>query len=124
MDDDEIVFLTKAVESLAGAESEFASGRYNNCANRCYYACFQAGIAALIRAGVQPKSIDRQWGHDFVQAEFDGRLINGRKLYPPRMREIFDRTYGLRQIADYSQGHVSEARADRALRRTRLFVET
>ena len=35
------IFLAKAEESLAGAESEYANGRYNNCANRCYYACFQ-----------------------------------------------------------------------------------
>ena len=42
-------FLAKAQESLAGAESEFAAGRYNNCANRCYYACFQAAIHALIK---------------------------------------------------------------------------
>jgi len=40
------VFLAKAEESLAGAESEFVNGRYNNCANRCYYASFQAAIAA------------------------------------------------------------------------------
>src|SRR5205823_6359850 len=41
----------KALESLAGAESELANGRYNNAANRAYYACFQAAIAALQRAG-------------------------------------------------------------------------
>ena len=92
MDDDAIVFLAKAQESLAGAESEFANGRYNNCANRCYYACFQAGIAALIRAGVQPKSADRLWGHDFVQAEFVGRLINRRKLYPSTLRDAYEQT--------------------------------
>jgi uncharacterized protein (UPF0332 family) len=34
------IMLKKALESLAGAESEFANARYNNCANRCYYACF------------------------------------------------------------------------------------
>jgi len=45
------LFLEKAGEALAGAESEFANGRYNNCANRCYYACFQAAIAALTRVG-------------------------------------------------------------------------
>ena len=39
-------FLVKAEESLAGAESEYVNGRYNNCANRCYYACFQAAIAS------------------------------------------------------------------------------
>ncbi len=33
-----VLFMEKAQESLAGAESEAANGRHNNCANRCYYA--------------------------------------------------------------------------------------
>jgi uncharacterized protein (UPF0332 family) len=72
-------YLAKAQESLAGAESEFANGRYNNCANRSYYACFQAAIAALLHAGIQPRSPQGQWGHDFVQAELIGQLINRQK---------------------------------------------
>jgi hypothetical protein len=35
VDDHHEPYLVKAIESLAGAESEFAAGRYNNCANRC-----------------------------------------------------------------------------------------
>ena len=50
----EYPFLNKAVESLIGAESEFSNRRYNNTANRAYYACFQAAIAALQRAGIRP----------------------------------------------------------------------
>src|SRR6266404_1921649 len=34
------------------AESEFANGRYNSCANRCYYACFRAGSAAFLAEGI------------------------------------------------------------------------
>lgn len=117
-------FLVKAEECLAGAESEFANKRYNNCANRCYYACFQASIAALIQVGIQPKSQQRHWGHDFVQAEFIGQLINRRKLYPSILRNTLERTLTLRQIADYGTEQVSEAQMDRALRQTRLFVET
>ena len=41
------VYLAKAEESLLGAASELAQGRYNNSVNRAYYACFQAAIAAL-----------------------------------------------------------------------------
>ena len=37
MDDDATVYLAKATESLLTAESEFVNGRYNSCANRCYY---------------------------------------------------------------------------------------
>src|SRR5579875_640341 len=67
-------FLDKAEQSLAGAASEFAAVRFDNCANRCYYACFQAAIFALQRAGVAPRGRGRGWAHDFVQAEFTRRL--------------------------------------------------
>jgi uncharacterized protein (UPF0332 family) len=117
-------YLEKAQESLAGAESEYANGRYNNCANRCYYACFQAAIAALFQVGIQPKSQQGQWGHDFVQSQFIGQLINRQKRYPPGLRDVMERTYILRQIADYRAQHITEIQASRGLRRARQFVET
>jgi hypothetical protein len=44
--------LLKAEESLAAAASELANGRYNSCANRCYYACFvRPGTDHQQRAG-------------------------------------------------------------------------
>lgn len=48
------VYLEKAEESLAGARSELANGRNINCANRAYYACYQAAVHALMEAGIQP----------------------------------------------------------------------
>src|SRR6266446_1525926 len=36
MEHDITIYLAKAAESLLTAESEFANGRYNSCANRCY----------------------------------------------------------------------------------------
>jgi uncharacterized protein (UPF0332 family) len=124
MPDVHSVFLAKAEESLAGAENEFANGRYNNCANRCYYACFQAAIAALLRADRSPRNPRGQWGHDFVQAEFIGQLINRRKVYPSNLREVLERSYMLRQLADYQAEFVTKAQASRALSRARQFVET
>lgn len=112
--------MEKAEESLDGAESEFANGRYNNCANRCYYACFQAAIAALQRAGFQARA--GQWGHDFVQAEFVGQLINRRQRYPSDLRDVLSRNYKLREVADYAEVLVSQTEAGRALRRARQFV--
>ena len=123
MSDIRLVFLSKAEESLAGAESEFANERYHNCANRCYYACFQAAIAALIQADIGPRSPRGQWGHDFVQAEFIGQLINRRKIYPASLRDVLERTYTLRQVADYQAEFVTERQAARALRRARQLVE-
>jgi len=98
------VFLGKAEESLAGAESEYANRRYNNCANRCYYACFQAAISALLRAGIHPSGRSSDWGHDFVQAQFNGQLINRRKIYPSSLRDALRLTYALRETADYNNG--------------------
>ena len=114
------IFQYKARESLAGAESEFRDERFNNCANRCYYACFQAAIAALAEHGFSPRS--GQWGHDYVQAQFDGQLINRRKRYPTELRGTLTRTYGLRQTADYKETVISAAEASHALRRSQNFV--
>ncbi len=115
------VFLAKAEQSLDGAESEFISRRYDNCANRCYYACFQAAVAALVEAGIQP--IGTQWSHRFVPAQFDGQLINRRKLYLTNLRNILARNYALRQRADYDIARsVSAIEASRALQRARTFL--
>lgn len=119
--DDVRYFLIKAEESRAGAESEFANGRYNNVANRCYYGCFQAAIAALLQAEIIP--VGSQWSHSFVQSQFVGQLINRRKHYLPELRETLVRNLELRQMADYRSRSVSQAQAQRALQRTRRFIE-
>ena len=115
-------FLEKAEESLAGAESEFVNGRYNNCANRCYYAAFQAATCALSCAGTTPVSRDLEWGHEFVRSQFVGQLINRRTLYPASLRTTLELNRALRRTADYKRDHVTEVRAARALRRTEEFV--
>lgn len=123
MIDTSSIFLAKAEESLAGAESELANGRYNNCANRCYYASFQAAIYALLQAGIRPAASSGEWGHDFVQAQFIGQLINRRKLYPADLRPTLVRNLSLRHEADYGVNMVTQTEASRALRRSRQFVE-
>jgi len=120
---DEIYWL-KAEESLAGADSEFANGRLNNCANRSYYACFQAAVHALIQEGIRPGGRRPQWGHDFVQAQFVGELINRRKRYPPQLRETLVRNLELRQAGDYRANQVSQTQAFRALRRAGDFLKS
>jgi hypothetical protein len=69
-------FLGKAEENLAAAESEFANRRYNSTPNRCYYACFQAAVYALLKEGIRPPNRPEVWGDDFVQAQFNGLLIH------------------------------------------------
>lgn len=123
MDEERGIYLSKAEESLAGANSEFVNGRYNNVANRSYYACFQAAVHALIAAGVRPMAGREQWAHDFVQAQFVGLLINRRKLYPAELREILFRNLSLRHEADYGTNAINQVQASRALRRARTFLE-
>jgi uncharacterized protein (UPF0332 family) len=121
---DAAIFLAKAEESLAGAESEFANSRYDNCANRCYYACFQAALAALFAAGIARATQDAAWGHAFVQSQFVGQLINRRKVYPGELRDTLAQNLQLRQKADYKLSVVAEVQASRSLRRARIFVTT
>ena len=121
MQQDIAIYLTKAVESLLTAETESINGRYNSCANRCYYACFQAAITALLMEGIRPAG---QWNHQFVQAQFVGVLINQRKRYDTELRRVLSDNQSLRDKADYRPEFVTATQASRALRRTRLLVTT
>ena len=119
MEHDITVYLAKATESLLTAESEFVNGRYNSCANRCYYSCFQAAIAALLREGIRPRG---QWSHEFVQAQFVGVLINQRKRYDSDLRRVLADNQIVRDQADYRPELVTPTQASRALRRSRMLV--
>jgi uncharacterized protein (UPF0332 family) len=119
MKQDTVIYLTKAIESLLTAETEFINGRYNSCANRCYYACFQAAIVALLSEGIRPAE---QWSHQSVQAQFVGVLINQRKRFDAQLRRVLSDNQSLRDKADYRPELVTATQASRALRRSRLFV--
>ena len=120
MDGDAAIYLAKAAESLLTAESEFASGRYNSCANRCYYACFQAAIAAMIMEGFRGPG--GRWPHTFVHSVFSGQLVNRRHLYPAQLRSTLDDLQVLRNRADYTIDVITHTEASRGLRRCREFV--
>jgi len=122
MEDDTELYLAKAEESLQTAESEFANGRYNSCANRCYYACFQAAIAAMIREGM--RSSTGRWPHTFVQSSFVGQLINRRHRYPTTLRDTLGELQVLRHRAVYETEMIAQTEAYRSLRRYREFVTT
>ena len=115
-------YPAKAEERPASAESNFAAGRFNTCANRAYYACFQAAIAALTRAGIGPSARDGLWHHDAVQSQFVERLINCRKLYSANLRDKLRQASLLRISADCRSDPMTEIQAARELRRNREFV--
>ena len=115
-------YVRKADESLSGAESEYVNGRFNNCANRAYYACFQAAIAALLQEGIRASG--GHWAHTYVQSQFVGQVINRRHRYPSGLRSALSELLTLRQTADYDPDPISRPEANRGLRRSREFVET
>jgi len=117
------LWLEKAQRSLLGAESEFASQRYDNVANRAYYACFQSAVAALIDAGKRSTGGKGTWSHSVAQAMFSQELIHRRKVYPAELSSILSDVFSLRQQADYTTTLTSEARAKRTLDKARRFVE-
>jgi len=121
-DRDRDLYLSKAWDSLAGAESECAAGRFDNCANRLSYACFQAAVAALLGARIGPPNQAAQWGHEFVQVRFVGDLVNRRKRYPAALRETLIKGLRLRLTADYKTERVKATQAMRGLARAEEFV--
>jgi uncharacterized protein (UPF0332 family) len=123
MAEQEPIYMAKAVESLEGAASELTNRRYQNSANRSYYACFQAAIQALQEAGLTPPADTTNWSHKAIQAAFAGQLIQRRKLYSSDLRSFLPVNYRLREAADYSDDFISVVQAERALRRARNFVE-
>jgi uncharacterized protein (UPF0332 family) len=122
MERDAEIYLAKAAESLLTAESEFDHGRYNSCANRCYDACSQAAIAAMLSESI--RSSNNQWPHTFVQSVFVGQLVNRRHRYPSTLRDTLGELQLLRQRADYETDWITRAEANRGLRRCREFVAT
>lgn len=79
-------------------------------------------MAALLQANI--RHLGSRWGHDTVQAQFVGELINRREQYPSNLLDTFERLFLLRQTADYAADFVSEIQAARSLRRARDFVTT
>jgi uncharacterized protein (UPF0332 family) len=92
-------YLAKARESLASAHADFEAGRYNSCANRAYYAAFQAAVAVLTVLGGSPRG--DAWEHRFVMSEVSGKLVRRRKLLPARFTGTLHRLMRMRIIADY-----------------------
>ena len=113
-------YMRKADESLAGAQSEYDNGRFNNSANRAYYAVFQAAISALLADGIRRS--DGKWPHTFVQSEFVGKLVNRRHRYSTQLRDTLADPQLLRHHADYRDVTITRSDASRALRLSREFV--
>ena len=112
-------FFHKAEDNLNVARLCFDNGYYDACANRAYYAALQAAVAALEDKGIKRERIDHKW----VQAEFSGKLIHSRKIYPIKLKAYLPDMQSVRNDADYSDEGVSKKDADRQLRKSEEFLK-
>ena len=115
-------YLTKAQESLASAEADFAARRNNSCVNRCYFACFQAAVCALVREGMASARVKHT--HAAIARNFTESLVRRRKLYPQRLAKVLPELVSLRHEADYRPTPVSRTDTRVALASARDFVST
>jgi len=113
-------WLSKAIENLAAAQLCFDHGHFNACANRLYYAMFQAGAAALFKHGILPSG--DKIGHAWLQSNFSGMLIHRRKIFSAAFRPYLSDAQTVRDIADYGLNFVSQNVASRELKKARDFV--
>jgi len=111
-------FMDKAKENLAAAEICFENELYNACANRAYYAAFQAAVSALADRGIKRENLNHKW----VQAEFSGRLITRRKVYPAKVKSYIMKMQTVRNDADYKTRQISKKEALRQLARAREIL--
>jgi len=115
------LFLAKARESLASAESDLRARRFNSAANRAYYAAFQAAVGILISEGVKPPK--GSWEHRFVHSQFSGKLITRRKLFSERFGGVLKALLETRLAADYRPAPVGRRHAVSALRDAEALVD-
>ncbi|RLC12559.1 MAG: hypothetical protein DRI57_17585 [Deltaproteobacteria bacterium] len=112
-------FLDKAKENLKIARMSFDAGCHNACANRAYYAAFQAAIAALAAHGSTKGKNDHKW----VQSEFNRRLVRRQKIYPAKLKTYLFEMQPVRNIADYSKDNVSKEVARKQLSQAAEMVQ-
>jgi uncharacterized protein (UPF0332 family) len=94
-------YLEKAKNSYTGARACLDNAAFDSCVSRCYYAVFQAAIAALIKlTDFRPQG--GEWSHKTTQAEFNRRLVMRRKVFPGAIGRTLLTLIEWRHRADYS----------------------
>jgi len=86
--------IAQAKEAFQDAELLLDAGRYRAAANRLYYACFYAAVAALLTRQLQYSK------HAAVIAFFDREFIRSGQL-PKEYSRTLHRAFNERQQDDY-----------------------
>ncbi len=112
-------FFDKARANLSAAQLCYDNDLFDASANRAYYAAFQAAVAALAHKGIKRKD---RLDHEWVQAQFNGRLIRRDKLFPGKIRSYLPDIQAIRNIADYRNDSVSKKETARQLAKAKEFI--
>lgn len=110
MDQEVTRFWTRAEESLAGAQAELTVDRYNNAAERSYYAVFQAGVACCLGHGDHPDLPNNSWSHQGTLRRLMRHLL--RWGAPTDLVSKALSLHGKRLLADYYSSGVTRRDAE------------
>jgi uncharacterized protein (UPF0332 family) len=86
--------LSRAEESLQEAEMLAASGHWNTCVNRLYYACFYAVSAMLLKKGISSSK------HSGIRTLFNREIVKPGAVSKENAR-IYNFLFERRREGDY-----------------------
>jgi len=94
-------YLEKAESSYLGARACLERKAFDSRVSPCYYAVFQAAIAALMQL-TDFRPFGGEWSHKATQAEFNRRLVMRRKVFSGQIGKTLLTLIEWRHRADYS----------------------
>ncbi|MCL2511405.1 MAG: HEPN domain-containing protein [Bacteroidales bacterium] len=86
--------LERARETLLDVDISIQNNRWNNAANRLYYACFYATIALLLNDGFEARS------HNGVRTLLGQHYVN-EGIINKELSQAYRKMFNLRQTGDY-----------------------
>ena len=109
--------LERAKTTLEEARMMAASGHWNTCINRLYYACFYAVNALLITQGLSSSK------HSGVRAFFNLHYVKT-KLVPKDEASLFNDLFEYRRDSDYADYYQADSELAKSfIDRTDDFLE-
>ena len=86
--------LERAKETLLDVDVSIQNNRWNNAANRLYYACFYAAIALLLNDG------HKTHAHRGVRTLLGLHYVK-KGIIAEELSKVFQKTFDIRQTGDY-----------------------
>ena len=110
--------LDKAKDTLLDASVSIQNNRWNNAANRLYYACFYAAMALLINDGYEART------HNGVKALLGLHYVKD-GIINEELSQAYRKMFNLRQTGDYDDlAVITEDDVKPLLEYAEHFIET